>query len=161
MPDTSLLPIRRDRDTRTIADLIREERKPLPAHSLDGVSYRAWALAVCDAEVRHRGNDFARATTKLGIYVDHFADPDCEQWGQFKHEARAAEALIYLSYLQTHESIARWPNGPRNGLRGFKPAELAAWRERRRMLWRGFVASVEAYKAERALIDRPAQREAA
>ena len=78
-------------------------RRPLPSHELTGQSFRSGAVAICHAEIQHRGRDFARIERELGISFDRNEDPRCEERGQFPHEAKAATALIWLSHLQTHE----------------------------------------------------------
>ena len=93
----------------TVSDLIRRERKPLPPHDLCGCNYRKWAMAVCNAEVAHRGRDFARVERLLGFNFDRWTEPTCETWGQFQHEAFAGDALVWLSHLQTHESARDCP----------------------------------------------------
>lgn len=44
----------------TTAQTIALHRRPLPSHELQGVNFRKWAVATCQAEVDHRGRDFAR-----------------------------------------------------------------------------------------------------
>lgn len=152
MPDT--LTLHRRDDSLTTAELIRRERRPLPAHCLDGVSYRTWAAAVCGAEVAHRGRDFARVERLLGFNFDRWLEPTCEEWGQFQHEAFAAAAMVWLSHLQAHESNRRAPMD-------CLPWDLWTskrrkdWLARRRVLWAGFVRQVERYRAARVAIDAP------
>ncbi len=151
--------VRRDSDL-NLADLIRRERKPLPPHDLVGCNYRAWAAAVLQAEVDHRDRDFTRVEAKLGISLDRWADPCLVQMGQFRHEARAGEALVWLSHLQTHDSDR---HGPWARVRWavWGVEEKRAWVRRRRYLLRGFIRAVEAYRAARAEIDAPAIKAAA
>lgn len=153
MPATAIL-TRRD-DSLTTADLIRRERQPLPAHSLDGVNYRAWAVAVCGAEVDHRNRDFARVERLLRYDFDRWTEPTCVELGQFPHEAHAADALNWLSHLQTHESQRRaaWDCLPFDLWTAKRRAD---WLARRRVLWAGFVRQVEKYRAARVAIDAPA-----
>lgn len=153
MPDT-LTPIRRDTDI-PVMELIRRERRPLPAHDLDGCNYRAWAVAVCGAEVKHRDADFARCETLLGLTIDRWAEPTCTTWGQFPHEAHAGAALLWLTHLQAHESERRapWDCLPFDMWTKQRRAE---WLARRRKLWSGFVRQVERYRVARAAIDAPA-----
>lgn len=153
MPATAIL-ARRD-DSLTTAELIRRERQPLPRHDLDGMNYRAWAAAVCGAEVAHRAADFARVERLLGFNFDRWTEPTCETWGQFQHEAFAGDALVWLSHLQTHESNRRAPMDclPWDMWTAKRRAD---WLARRRVLWAGFVRQVEKYRAARVAIDAPA-----
>src|SRR5688572_26656916 len=96
-------PTRREVDATPVEELIRWERRPLPAHDLDGVNVRAWALAVCGAEVKHRASDFLRVEAKLGISFDRFAAPCCVELGQFDHEVHAGAVINWLSHLQGHD----------------------------------------------------------
>lgn len=154
MPD-SLTLTRRDTDHVSTAELIRRERRPLPRHDADGVNYRAWAAAVCNAEVAHRAADFARVERALGFNFDRWTEPTCETWGQFPHEAFAGDAINWLSHLQTHESLRRapWDCLP---WREWTAERRAAWLARRRVLWAGFVRQVERYRAARVAVDAPA-----
>lgn len=155
MPDTltATVALRRD-PTLSRAELIRRERLPLPTHELDGVNYRTWAVAVCGAEVKHRAADFQRAADTHGLLFDRFAEPDCEQIGQFPHEAHAGAALVWLSHLQAAESERRAPMDclPWDKWSAKRKAD---WLARRRKLWAGFVRQVERYRAARVAIDAP------
>jgi len=157
MPDTLL---RRDTEGLSAADLIRRERRPLPAHDLDGVNYRAWAAAVCDAEFAHRSRDFARVEVLLGLSIDYHAYPTCVEWGQFRHEAYACAGLNWLSHLQAHERERRapWDCLPWDM---WSAKRRKDWLTRRRYLWAGFLKAVRAYQAERAKLDAPAFARAA
>lgn len=131
-----------------VAELIRRERRPLPAHDLEAVPFRAWAVAVCHAEVAHRSRDFHRVERTLGLVFDRWLEPDCEQLGQFQHEAHAAAALVWLSHLQTHESEKRtpWSGVP---FKGWSEPERVRWFAKRRTLWSGFLRQIECYRATR------------
>ena len=104
MPDSLSL-----RPKETVADLIRRARRPLPTPEIDIENFRARAVSICSAEVAHRSRDFQRVERALGLTFDRWLEPDCEQLGQFPHEAHAAAALVWLSHLQTHESEKRAP----------------------------------------------------
>ena len=153
MPDALTL-TRRDTASLTTAELIRRERQPLPRHDLDGYSYRGWAAAVCTAEVAHRNHDFARVERLLGLSFDRWAEPTCEQLGQFPHEAFAGAALVWLSHLQTHESDRRaaWDCLPFDL---WTKKRRGDWLAKRRELWAGFVRQVERYRAARVALDAP------
>lgn len=152
MPDTTIL-TRREIDATPIHELIRRERRPLPAHDLDGVNARQWALAVCGAEVAHRERDFGRVCGVLGLSFDRYDEPDCMQRGQFAHEAHAGAALNWLSHLQTHDSDRR---GPWACVRWdvWTTDEKRHWLKRRRQLVHGFLQQIDKYKAARREIDR-------
>lgn len=141
----------------TVADLIRRHRLPLPAPAFatgtddpaaTGISWRARAVAACHAEIAHRSRDFARVERTLGLTFDRWLEPDCEQLGQFQHEAHAGAALVWLSHLQTHESEKRTPwSGP--PFRSWPEPDRTRWLAKRRELWRGFVCQVEHYRVAR------------
>ena len=143
----------------TVADLIRRHRRPLPAPAFAtgaddpaaaGRSWRARAVAACHAEIAHRSRDFARVERALGLTFDRWLEPDCEQLGQFQHEAHAGAALIWLSHLQTHESEKRtpWSGVP---FRYWPAPDHTRWLAKRRKLWNGFMRQVERYSAARRL----------
>ncbi len=143
MPDSLSL-----RPKETVAELIRRHRRPLPAPAIDIENFRARALAICSAEVAHRSRDFHRVERALGLSFDRWLEPDCEQLGQFPHEAHAAAALVWLSHLQTHESEKRtpWSGIP---FRSWPKPDRARWFAKRRESWRGFVRQVEQYRVAR------------
>lgn len=134
------------RPKETVADQIRRNRRPLPASETDIENFRARAVAICSAEVAHRSRDFQRVERALGLAFDRWLEPDCEQLGQFPHEAHAAAALLWLSHLQTHESEKRtpWSGLP---FRSWRDDERAAWLTKRRTLWSGFLRQVDRYQA--------------
>ncbi len=150
MPDSLSL-----RPKETVAQLIRRHRRPLSAPEIDIETFRARAVAICSAEVEHRSRDFHRVERALGLSFDRWIEPDCEQLGQFPHEAHAAAALLWLSHLQTHESQKRtpWSGAP---FRSWREDERTAWFTKRRALWSGFLRQVERYRtARKAHIYRP------
>lgn len=134
----------------TVADLIRRHRRPLPAPVIDIENFRARAVALCSAEVAHRSRDFLRVERALGLAFDRWLEPDCEQLGQFPHEAHAAAALLWLSHLQTHESQKRtpWSGVP---FRSWRGDERTVWFTKRRALWSGFLWQVERYRTAHSL----------
>ena len=111
-----------------------------------GRSWRARAVAACHAEIAHRSRDFARVERALGLTFDRWLEPDCEQLGQFPHEAHAGAALVWLSHLQTHESEKRtpWSGVP---FRSWPEADRARWFAKRRDPMVGFVRQVERYRS--------------
>lgn len=133
----------------TVADLIRRHRRPLPAPGIGRTrNFRAQAVAACHAEIAHRSRDFARVEHALGLTFDRWLEPDCEQLGQFPHEAHAGAALVWLSHLQTHESEKRMPwNGV--AFRSWLERDLRTWFAKRRALWSGFLSQVMRYRCAR------------
>jgi len=150
MPD-SLSP----RPKETVADLICRHRRPLAVPIIDIENFRARTVALCSAEVAHRSRDFQRVERVLGLSFDRWLEPDCEQLGQFPHEAHAGAALVWLSHLQTHESQKRTPWSG-DAFRSWREDERTAWFTKRRELWRGFLRQVERYRTVReGHSDRP------
>jgi hypothetical protein len=132
----------------TVAELIRRHRRPLLAPFIDIESFRARAVAICSAEVAHRSRDFQRVERALGLSFDRWLEPDCEQIGQFPHEAHAAAALVWLSHLQTHESEKRtpWSGVP---FKRWREDERTTWFAKRSALWSGFLRQIERYRVAR------------
>ena len=128
----------------SLAERVSLLRRPLPSHVLPGSNFRRWAVAVCDAEVRHRDADFARVERALGFSIDRWDEPKCTGMGQYKHEACAGVALLWLSHLQTHESEKRTPFSFVPWC-DWKRESRAAWLTKRRELWAGFLTAVRAY----------------
>jgi hypothetical protein len=144
MPDSLSL-----RPKETVADLIRRHRRPLlPSPAIDAENFRASAVALCSAEVAHRSRDFQRVERALGLTFDRWLEPDCEQLGQFSHEAHAAAALVWLSHLQAHESQKRapWSGVP---FRYWLADERTGWLSKRSELWSGFLRQIDRYRATR------------
>lgn len=146
MPD-SLTPIA---DTRglSFAQHVALLRRPLPSHAVEGGNFRKWAVAVCSAEVKHRERDYIRVERELGVHVSRWDFPNTDEIGQYAHEAHAGAALLWMSHLQAHESEKRtpWSFIP---FCDWKRETRAAWLEKRRILWRGFVKAVRAYQNAR------------
>jgi hypothetical protein len=143
------------RPKETVAELIRRARRPLPAPVIEIENFRTHAVAICSAEVAHRSRDFHRIERALDLSFDRWLEPDCEQLGQFPHEAHAAAALVWLAHLQTHESEKRtpWTGVP---FRHWRKDERAAWFTKRRALWSGFLRQVERHRMAREIfIGRP------
>lgn len=101
-------------------------------------------MATCRAEVKHRGADFARIEREQGLSFDRNEDARCEERGQYLHEGRAATALIWLSHLQTHESLKNCPFN-RKPWRKWAPADRKSWLARRRYLWSAYDVARDAY----------------
>lgn len=137
----------------SVAELIRRERRPLPTPVIDIENFRAWAVAICTAEVAHRSRDFQRVERTLGLTFDRWLEPDCEQLGQFPHEAHAAAALVWLSHLQTHESEKRtpWSGVP---FRSWRENDRTHWLAKRRELWSSFLRQVERYRVTKRKLAR-------
>ena len=132
----------------SLYELFARERMPLPSHQIEGGNFRRWAVAVCDAEVKHRAADFARCERVLGVSIDRSDEPDCEAWGQFNHERHAAAVLHWVAHLQAHETQRRkaFDFSP---WRMWSSKRLAEWFTYRRYLWRGFLNAVRNYQAAR------------
>jgi len=167
--ETPVLPLRREVDATPIADLIRRERRPLPAHDLDGVNCRQWALAVCGAEVKHRGRDFRRCEHALGVGFDRWDNPACEEMGQFEHEAAAGTVLNVQGHLVGADdyvaTLLRTLRGQREAGWQREAAvtlgDLRAALHRRRTIWRQFLVALDRYRTARRTFDTAAIREAA
>ena len=146
MPD-SLSPIA---DTRglSFAQHVAILRRPLPSHAICGGNFRQWAVAVCTAEVKHRDRDYERVERELGLAGDRWLNPRDVERGQYPHEAHAGAALLWLSHLQAHESEKRtpWSFVP---FCDWRRETRAAWMQKRRYLWRGFLKAVRAYQDAR------------
>lgn len=128
--------------------LIERERRALPSHQIQGGNFRKWAAAVCTAEVKHRERDYLRVERELGVHVDRWDFPNNDEVGQYPHEAHAGAALLWLSHLQAHESEKRtpWSFVP---FCDWRRETRAAWMQKRRYLWRGFLKAVRAYQDAR------------
>lgn len=134
---------------------IRNERTPLPSHDLDvpADKVRAWAAAVCDAEVKHATANFWRVVYGLnaGAVFDHYKREEEAAPFRFEHEVKAATALNWLSHLQGQErQIA---DVQRQTFAG-KDIYLAELERRLEKLQAGFNRAVADYKAARLLVDR-------
>jgi hypothetical protein len=132
----------------SFAQEVEKRRRPLPSHTLEGSNFRQWAVAVCTAEVRHRERDYLRVEAEMGVHVDRWDFPSNDEVGQFPHEAHAGAALLWLSHLQAHESEKRtpWSFVP---FCDWRHETRAAWMQKRRDLWAGFLRAVRKYKAAR------------
>jgi hypothetical protein len=132
----------------SFAQKVAHMRRPLPSHAIEGGNFRQWATAVCTAEVRHRERDYLRVEAELGVTVDRWDFPNCDEVGSFPHERDAGDALLWLSHLQAHESEKRTPFFfvPWTD---WKRETRAAWMQKRRDLWRGFINAVRNYQAAR------------
>lgn len=146
MPD-SLSPIV---DTRglSFAQKVALLRRPLPSHEIQSGNFRAWAVAVCTAEVKHRERDYLRVERELGVHVDRWDFPNNDEVGQYAHEAHAGAALLWLTHLQRHESERRKPFDF-STWRMWKPARRAEWLAKRCVLWGGFLNAVRNYQSAR------------
>ena len=146
MPD-ALTPVL-DTSRLSFAQKVKILRRPLPSHEVIGGNFRQWAAAVCTAEVKHRESDYLRVEHELGVHVDRWDFPNNDEVGQYPHEAHAGAALLWLSHLQAHESEKRtpWSFVP---FCDWRRETRAAWMQKRRILWRGFLNAVRAYQSAR------------
>jgi len=148
MAPDSLSPVHVEAPGLSFAQRVAILRKPLPSHTIEGGNFRQWAVAVLHAEVKHREADFARVERELGVSVDRWEFPNCVIVGQYLHEARAGDALLWLSVLQTHESEKRRPFNFKVWA-DWHPKWRRAWIDKRRYLWRGFLNAVRDYQHAR------------
>jgi hypothetical protein len=133
----------------SFAQKVKLLRRPLPSHTLEGGNFRRWAVAVLTAEVRHRERDYLRVEAELGVNVSRWDFPNNDEVGSFDHERYAGAALLWLSHLQAHESEKRtpWSFVP---FCDWRRETRAAWMQKRRVLWRGFLRAVRKYQEARA-----------
>lgn len=145
---------------------LRAARRPLLPRPSPAGSWRARAVAACDAEAAHGRADFWRCVHALGLAGRFDRDDPSVAWGGHEapyllaHEAQAAAALAWLAHLQAHEGDRR---GPWAVLRWetASAAERGRWRARRRVLWAGWLEAVGRYRAARDAYDRTRARDRA
>lgn len=146
----SLNPIRDYRDA------IWAHRVALPSHELQDIPVRRFVASACAAEVKHARNDFLRVIYSIGVSAYFYGEVDPGVEYRYAHEARAGEALIWLSHLQGHDNdrhglnkrldhLERWNRWDR--------ATKAEWLRRRRKLLHGLIRAAAAYRAARASIE--------
>lgn len=140
---------------------IHRDRRPLPSHCLDGVSYRKWMAAVLHAELKHATDDAWRCIHALGLgllFNGQFdRDGEVAQF-RFPHEREAGVAAVWLLHLQTHDSDRygvweRWTTWTYD--------ERVAWCRRRRELLHGWLRACRHYQSARQAVDQATVRRAA
>jgi hypothetical protein len=134
---------------RSLADRIMARRTILPSHELERVPVRRFVSAVCTAEVEHANREFQRITADLHASAVFYDDPGAEARFRLPHEARAGEALVWLSHLQAHDRDRRGPWASWNTMRHH---ERVRWLATRRKLLHGLIRAAAAYTAARAAL---------
>ncbi len=114
---------------RDYRDAIWAHREALPSHELQDIPVRRFVASACGAEVKHAHTDFLRVIYSIGASPYFYGEVDPGVEYRYAHEARAGEALIWLSYLQTHDSDRRgaWERWSR-----MSPKGKSEWLARRR-----------------------------
>ncbi|MCW5735026.1 MAG: hypothetical protein KIS73_12915 [Enhydrobacter sp.] len=134
---------------------VRAERTALPGQAFGGGDLRRRAIAACTAELEHAEREALELVVRhgLGAFIDRRADSTWHTEFRLAHEHAAALVLNWASHLKTQEGLivgpwSRWHLNDRAGRR----ALLAT----RRRIKRGFLATVAAYRAARAVLDAQA-----
>lgn len=138
---------------RDYRDAIRAGRKPLPTHALTDVPVRRFVASVCQAEVTHASNDFWQVVDGINARGLFYGETGADAGFRFPHEARAGEALLWLSHLQSHDNGRHGPSMVRDFLERWNRWDRAAkaeWLKRRRYLVHGLIRAAAAYRAARA-----------
>ena len=121
---------------RDYQDAIRAGRKPLLSHELRDVPVRRFV------GINARGLFYGETEADAGF--------------RFPHEARAGEALMWLSHLQGHDNDRHGPSLVRDFLERWNRwdhSRKADWLQRRRYLVHGLIRAASAYRAERGVGD--------
>jgi hypothetical protein len=135
---------------RDYRDAIRAGRKPLPSHALTDVPVRRLVASVCQAEVNHSQNDFWQVVDGINTRGLYYGETGADASFRFPHEARAGEALVWLSHLQGHDNDRHGPSLVRDRLERWNRwghVCRAEWRQRRRYLLHGLIRAAAAYRA--------------
>lgn len=135
---------------RDYRDAIWAFREPLLSHELRDVPVRRFVASACAAEVKHARNDFLRVIYSIGASPYFYGEPDPDVAYRYAHEARAGEALVWLSHLQAHDSDRR---GPWCRWAFMATEEKRRWLGERRRLLHSLIRAAHAYSAERASVD--------
>jgi hypothetical protein len=138
---------------RDYRDAIRAGRKPLPSHELTDVPVRKFVASVCQAEINHAVDDFWQVVDGINARGLFYGETGADAGFRFPHEARAGEALVWLSHLQAHDNDRHGPSLIRDFLERWNRwdrARKAEWLQRRRYLVHGLIRAAAAYRAARA-----------
>jgi hypothetical protein len=138
---------------RDYRDAICTGRKPLPSHELTDVPVRKFVASVCTAEVTHAANDFWQVVDGINARGLFYGEKGSDAAFRFPHEARAGEALVWLSHLQGHDNDRHGPSLVRDFLERWNRWDRTAkaeWLQRRRYLVHGLIRAAAAYRAARA-----------
>ncbi len=140
---------------RDYRDAIRAGRKPLPSHEVTDVPVRRFVASVCQAEVNHAVDDFWQVVDGINARGLFYGEAGADAEFRFPHEARAGEALMWLSHLQGHDNNRHGPSIVRDFLERWNRwdrARKAEWLQRRRYLVHGLIRAAAAYRAARAAL---------
>jgi hypothetical protein len=138
---------------RDYRDAIRAGRKSLPSHEVTDVPVRRFVASVCQAEVTHAANDFWQVVDGINARGLFYGETGADAAFRFPHEARAGEALAWLSHLQCHDNDRHGPSLVRDFLDRWNRWDRQAkaqWLQRRRYLVHGLIRAAAAYRAARA-----------
>ncbi len=134
-----------------IRPAIKAARTAMPYPDVTAAPLRRFVSIACTMEVQYAKADFWRLTHELNAAAcfDARVEPDADTGFRLPHEARAGEALIWLSHLQAHDSDrhgpwSRWGHLSTEGKR--------RWLRERRRILRGLLKAAAAYRAARASI---------
>src|SRR5688572_1779525 len=88
---------------------IKGARVAMPYPDVKAAPVRRFVSIACTAETEHAKADFWRLVHLLGAApcFDHRDEPNADAGFRLPHEARAGEALVWLSHLQAHDSGGR------------------------------------------------------
>jgi len=130
---------------------IKAARQPRSYPDVKAAPVRRFVSIACTMEVQHAKADFDRIVSAMEASSAFDAEFECNADVAFRlpHEARAGEALIWLSHLQTHDSFRR---GPWERWSRMSPEGKRDWLTRRRTLLHGLIRAAHAYRAARASI---------
>lgn len=131
---------------------IKAARQPRPYPDVKAAPVRRFVSIACAMEVAHAKADFDRIVAAMGASAAFNAEFERHADVAFRlpHEARAGEALIWLSHLQTHDSDRR---GPWERWSRKSPEGKSGWLAHRRTLLHGLIRAAAAYRAARASIE--------
>jgi len=131
---------------------IKAARQPRPYPDVKAAPVRRFVSIACTMEVQHAKSDFDRLVSAMGATGAFDAEFERHADVAFRlpHEARAGEALLWLSHLQAHDSDRR---GPWERWSRMSPEGKSNWLARRRTLLHGLIRAAAAYRAARASIE--------
>jgi hypothetical protein len=138
---------------RDYRDAIRAGRKLLPSHELTDVPVRKFVASVCQAEINHAVDDFWQVVDGINARGLFYGETGADAAFRFSHEARAGEALVWLSHLQGHDNDRHGPSLVRDFLERWNRwdrTRRAEWLQRRRYLVHGLIRAAAGYRAARA-----------
>jgi hypothetical protein len=132
-----------------IRPTIKAARVAMPYPDVKAAPLRRFVSIACTMEVQHAKADFWRLAHELkaASLFDSHVEPDADTGFRLPHEARAGEALIWLSHLQAHDSDRHgpWSRWGYLSLEGKR-----RWMQERRRILHGLLKAAAAYRAARA-----------